>query len=145
MSEPARARTGTSSDAARRLREATAGTVAGGLEPFVWDQDAAIAYEVAVDTIGLVIAAYSGLIAAEERRQAPDPARLQEWEEAITRATREEQALAVQDRPRRDRRQQIARATADRRALIGADRTEVERVSAAYAAEYRRLRQSTDA
>ncbi|MGQ0624593.1 MAG: hypothetical protein ACT4PP_08095 [Sporichthyaceae bacterium] len=126
MSEPARipivARDGDSAaGAAARLRAATADSIIAGLEPFEWDQDAAIAYEVAVDTIAMVIGAYSGMIAAEERRGAPDQALLREWEDAITRATRDEQALPVDER------------------------AEVERTTVAYTAELRRLRQLADA
>jgi hypothetical protein len=124
VSEPARipsdARNGERADAAR-LRAASTGSIAAALEPFDWDQDDAIAYEVAVDTIGLVVAAHSGLLASEGRRPAPDPARQQKTRDAI------------------------ARATADRKALVGADQAQVHQVTAMYAAELRRLQQLADA
>ena len=96
-------------------------SVVAGLEPFAWSQDDAVAYEVAVDTIGMVIACYSGLIASEERRAIPDQDQLQVWENAITRATADEQNLSVRDR------------------------AGVDRATAAYAGELRRLSQPADA
>lgn len=53
-----------------------------------WSQDQAIAYEVALEAINDVIAGYSQQIAAEERREAPDRARIA-WLEMRTDQARD--------------------------------------------------------
>lgn len=73
-------------------------SVVAGLEPFTWSQDDAVAYEVALDTIGMVIACYSDLIAAERSRPRPDLSAVEAWRSARTTAAAAQSGLAPDDR-----------------------------------------------
>jgi hypothetical protein len=73
-------------------------SVVAGLEPFAWSQDDAVAYEVALDTIGMVIACYSDLIAAERSRPRPDLGAVEAWRSARTTAAAAQSGLAPDDR-----------------------------------------------
>lgn len=55
--------------------------ITGSLEPYVWDSEAAVAYEAAVEAINGVVGAYSALISREEKRSAEsrDATAISEW------------------------------------------------------------------
>ncbi|MGL5859614.1 MAG: hypothetical protein ACRC35_14655 [Angustibacter sp.] len=91
-----------------------------GLDRFEWSMEDTVAFEGALDTIGMVIACYSERIAEERRRPVPDDAAIERWAQAR------------------------AETSAARRSLRPADRAEVDRTRHRYGRLYRELTASTE-
>jgi hypothetical protein len=68
-----------------------------GLQSFTWSLTDSVDYEVALDTIGYVIAALTALVDQEEKRPRPDLEAIARWEDSITAAVRDQQALRAVD------------------------------------------------
>ena len=69
-------------------------SVSDTLQDFTWDSDETAAYETAVEVINAAIGAYSGEIAVEEAKAAPD--------QALIASLRADQAEFVQEQRRLD-------------------------------------------
>jgi hypothetical protein len=65
--------------------------------PFPWSNVDAVRYEVAVDTIGMVMAEYSARIGEQERSAAPDHDRIQHWIQLQNRCAAARRALRPGD------------------------------------------------
>jgi hypothetical protein len=56
-----------------------------------------VRYEVAIDTIGMVIAAYTARIAEQERSAAPDQASIERWNQDQDRCVAARNELSIED------------------------------------------------
>jgi hypothetical protein len=65
--------------------------------PYEWDDEQAIDFEVAQDTIGLFIAHCTDRYWTERRKPAPDQSIMDYWEEERAKAARVSQALRADD------------------------------------------------
>jgi hypothetical protein len=99
--------------AAGRLRAMTNGTrdepdpppesVLAGAGPFEWSLQDSVAFEGALDTIGMVIACCTWRITEESRQPRPDAAAIGRWEQAQAEAATAQHALRPTDRDEIDR------------------------------------------
>ena len=71
--------------------------ITGSLDPYTWDSEAAVAYEVAIEAINGVVGAYSRLIDDEEQRPEPDGERLAELGSLILECQRERERINPDD------------------------------------------------
>jgi hypothetical protein len=71
--------------------------VVGRLRGFTWSNEAAAAYEAALDAINDAVGAYSALIAAEEGKPQPDPAVIEAARAGRTSCARRREALDPAD------------------------------------------------
>ena len=72
-------------------------SVLAGLPTFAWDDRESVAYEVALEAIGQVVAWYTALITAEQDKAEPDAARIAQWDTEQTAAIVERNALRSTD------------------------------------------------
>jgi hypothetical protein len=78
-------------------------SVLAGVRPFEWSLEDSVAFEGALDTIGMVIARYSGRIAEERRRAVPNTTTSDLWERARNEASEARRSLRPDDRSEIDR------------------------------------------
>jgi hypothetical protein len=71
--------------------------ITGSLDPYTWDSEAAVAYEVAIEAINGVVGAYSALIHDEEQRPEPDGERIAELRRLRTECQRERERINPDD------------------------------------------------
>ncbi|GHE60662.1 hypothetical protein [Streptomyces capitiformicae] len=75
-------------------------SVTHDLEPHDWSNEETAAYEAAVEAVNGAVGAYSALIAAEEAKDAPDPAVIEAARAAQGRLAKEREQLRSADRER---------------------------------------------
>jgi hypothetical protein len=71
--------------------------ITGSLDPYTWDSEAAVAYEVAIEAINGVVGAYSALIHEEQQRPEPDDERIAELRRLRRECQREREHINPDD------------------------------------------------
>ena len=71
--------------------------ITGSLDPYTWDSEAAVAYEVAIEAINGVVGAYSALIHEERQRPEPNEERLAELRRLSMECQRERERINPDD------------------------------------------------
>jgi hypothetical protein len=71
--------------------------ITGSLDPYTWDSEAAVDYEVAIEAINGVVGAYSALLDDEEQRPEPDGERLAELNRLSAECQRERERIDPDD------------------------------------------------
>lgn len=72
-------------------------SVLEGIGSAAWSEEEGVSYEVAIESINLVVGAYSGLIGDEENAAAPDAGRIAAWREAKLEWAARRRALSPGD------------------------------------------------
>jgi hypothetical protein len=103
----------TNVEAVRQMTEEPIPSVLAGMPTFTWNDEESVAYEVAIEAISQVVAWYTALIAAEQRRAQPDSGRIAEWEAGQARAIAERNGLRSTDHDAVTRVQREYRRLAD--------------------------------
>jgi len=81
-------------------------------DPFAWSTSASVAYGVALEVLGEMVAICAAEIWAEEHADAPDPDRLRRAQQAQARYARERRSLRLGDG------EEIARVTREYGAIL---------------------------
>jgi len=72
-------------------------SIIGRIPPYEWDDQQAISFEVAQDTISLFIAYCTDRYWTERRKETPDQSVLDHWDEQSRLAVKDSQALRSDD------------------------------------------------
>ncbi|UUU32202.1 hypothetical protein JIX56_21115 [Streptomyces sp. CA-210063] len=88
----------TAQDTPRDASRNTGISVTHSLEPHDWSNEETAAYEAAVEAVNGAVGAYSALIAAEEAKDAPEPAVIEAARAAQGRLAKEREGLRSADR-----------------------------------------------
>jgi hypothetical protein len=72
-------------------------SVLGNLSTFDWSQENSVAFEVALDSLGRIVARYAALLAAERRKPNPDRAAIDAWRAGQMAESARQHALRLGD------------------------------------------------
>lgn len=89
-------------------------SIIDNLEPFVWNNDESVGYEVTIEMINEVVGLYSALDESQQAAATPDPALIERWASERREWCRRREALDPTDHAEIERVQQECRELIER-------------------------------